>query len=309
MDDAGGLQGQGGSVPTWARFMDPGGFQALVDLVTAELERRGDAFTFDAEGGRVYLAQPEGSALGLANLAQVCHQTPLHEWPGVVAEHVGRSLDLAAEGVDTAEQMARDFDRARQCLKVRLYPSDVGGDIFLTVREPMADVRAVLVFDMPETIHSVHQDHVDAWGRPLDELFAIALANVKAGDPVDPKTFEIVPGASVSLLGGGSFFTASHALFLGDYLSPAPEAGALVAVPHRHAVVYHPIADEKVMVALNTMIPLAMGMFRDGPGSVSPHLYWWRDGCYTHLPTEVGESTIEFNPPEEFVEVLNRLVS
>lgn len=311
MSDSGSRPHQGGSVPSWARFMESGQFQALVDLVSAELERREIPFDFDVEGGLVRLPKPEndGAALGLVNLAQICHQSPFHTWPATVAQHVGRSIDLASESDGTIEELVNDFEQARKRLKFRLYPSDVGSDIFMTLVEPMSGVKAVLVFDMPETIHSVRQDHIEAWGRSLEELFAIALANVKAEDPVEQKSYSIDETASVSLLGGGSFFTASHALCLDDYLSPVPDAGALVAVPHRHAVIYHPIVDQGVVVAINTMIPMALGMFREGPGSISPNLYWWHDGHYTLLPAEIGTSTIEFKPPEEFIEMLSQFMS
>jgi hypothetical protein len=311
MGDSDNRSGEGGAVPTWARFLETGRFQALVDLVTAELERRGIPFHFDVEQGLVHLPKPESeaAALGLLNLAQICHQSPFHTWPSIVAQHVGRSLDLADETDDAIERLAADFDQARTRLKVRLYPADVGSEIFLTVREPMDGVKAVLVYDMPETIHSVRQGHVDGWGRPLEELFAIALDNVKASEPVEPKTFPIDQNAALTLLGGESYFTASHALFLGDYLDPIPEHGALVSVPHRHVVIYHPIVDQGVLLALNAMIPMTLGMFQDGPGSISPQLYWWRGGRFLLLPTEVGNSEIKFTPPDEFVALLNRVVS
>src|SRR6185312_5302861 len=115
-----------------------------------------------------------------------------------------------AESDGTIEELVHDFEQARKRLKFRLYPCEVGQDIFLTVVEPMSGVKAVLVFDMPETIHSVRQDHIEAWGRPLEELFALALTNIRADDPVDQKPYAIDATASVSLLGGGSFFPASH---------------------------------------------------------------------------------------------------
>jgi hypothetical protein len=312
MGSAGGRSGQGGLVPEWAWFLDPAQFQAFVDLVTAELERSALPYAFDVEAGVVRLPkrpEMESAALGLVNLAQVCHRTPLHTWPAIVGQHMARSLDLAREPDDSVSQIASDFDQARQRLKVRLYPADVGDDVFLTLREPMDGVRAVLVYDLPETIHSVQQEHVALWQRPLDELFAIALANVKAGDPVDRKSFPIDETAALTLLSGGSYFTASHALFLEDYLTPAPELGAIVAVPHRHALIYHPIVDQGTLVALSAMIPMARGMCRDGPGSISPHLFWWRDGRFTLLPCTVTESSVRFNPPDEFAEILSRFVT
>lgn len=305
------MGGPGRSVPHWARFMDSGSFQVLVDLIAAEFEHRAIPFEFNIDDGLIQLPErgKEGAALGLLNLAQMCHRAPLHQWPTIVAQHVSRSIDLAKECDDSLDLLAGDLEQARKHLKVRLYPSDVGSDIFLTVREPMPGVKAVLVYDLPETIHSVHADHVQAWGVSLEELFSIALANVKANDRVEPRSFPIDDTSSVMLLGGESFFTASHSLCLEEYLQPAPAEGALVAVPHRHAVVFHPINDAGVLVALTAMIPMARGMFQEGPGSISPSVYWWRGGHFTLLPAELVDGKIEFKPPEEFVEMLGRIVA
>jgi hypothetical protein len=94
---------------------------------------------------------------------------------------------------------------------------------------------------------------------------------------------------------------------LEDYVKEAP-FGALAAAPHRHAVLYHVIRDRSAIKAINAMIPAAFGMFQEGPGSISPNLYWWQSGRLTLLPSRVTAKSIEFAPPPEFVEnVLNRL--
>jgi hypothetical protein len=302
--------GAGGTLPEWAAFLKPSEFLALLDLVRAECARHGLAAELDAREGKVRVLGDTQAMrfMGLANLAQVCHQCPFHEWPGIVAEHFGRMLNALDGKEELHERLSADFGAARGLLKVRLYPADVAAHGLYTYRRPMDGVIAALVLDLPETVDSVHADQIAAWGRPLDELFAVGLENVRTGDPVEPQTYELGQGGSVRVLGGNSFFTATHALMLGDRLRPPPEHGALVAVPHRHAVIYHPIVDGTVLVAVNTMLPMARGMFQEGPGSVSPNLYWWRDGDFTLLPAEVGSSTIAFRPPEEFLAMLERVV-
>ena len=49
-------------------------------------------------------------------------------------------------------------------------------------------------------------------------------------------------------------------------------------------------------------------MYREGPGSISPHLYWWREGRFAQLPSKVTATSVTFSPPDVFVsEVLDRL--
>ncbi|MDR3637379.1 MAG: hypothetical protein P4L84_26480 [Isosphaeraceae bacterium] len=301
----------GGSVPEWASFLKPSEFLALLDLVRAEFARHGLQATLDAQEGKVRLLGDANGMrfMGLGNLSQVCHQCAFHEWPGIVSQHFDRMMH-ALDGKEALhDRLSSDFAAARPLLKVRLYPADVAEHGLYTYRAAMNDVIAALVLDLPETVDSVHEDQIAAWGRPVDELFAIGLENVRTGDPVQPQTYELGAGGSIQVLGDNSFFTATHALMLSHYVQPPPERGALVAVPHRHAVIYHPIVDQTVLVAINTMLPMARGMFQEGPGSVSPHLYWWRDGHFTLLPAEVEGNTLEFRPPEDFVAMLERVMA
>jgi hypothetical protein len=49
-------------------------------------------------------------------------------------------------------------------------------------------------------------------------------------------------------------------------------------------------------------------MYQEGPGSLSPTLYWWKPGSLTALPSKVTATSISFSPPTVFVdEVLNKV--
>ena len=63
-----------------------------------------------------------------------------------------------------------------------------------------------------------------------------------------------------------------------------------------------------MIAAVNTMLLLAQKMFVDGPGSITPELYWWRRGKLERLPVRVdAERALHFVPPDEFVKMLNQL--
>jgi hypothetical protein len=103
------------------------------------------------------------------------------------------------------------------------------------------------------------------------------------------------------------FFAASHALLLDERLPPGAEHGAVFGVPQRHAFLYAPILDLGVIQVINRMVAATSSLFDQGPGSISPSLYWWRRGSVTALLSEFDGRRVAFAPPEEFVDVLNRL--
>ena len=42
-------------------------------------------------------------------------------------------------------------------------------------------------------------------------------------------------------------------------------------------------------------------LFEEGPGSISPELYWWCDGRWTHLPLKFERGRPVHLLPREFV--------
>lgn len=115
-------------------------------------------------------------------------------------------------------------------------------------------------------------------------------------------------GTGLQAMFGDSLFVASRLLDLEHFVGPLPTSGALVAVPHRHMLVTHRIETLQVVEVLNQLIQVAHGMYREGPGSIVPHVYWWRDGePLLMIPATVDDSSINVRPPEEFVGLLNGL--
>lgn len=289
-------------VPEWARFFDKSGYRAFLEAVGADLTRRGLAHRI--EDGVVEI-EGVSERCGLLNLAQGCNQSPPEEWTALVARHFDCLLGGDAA---RAESVRADFEKAKPLLKVRLYPADtLAEDVRLVHREAFPGVIAALVLDLPETIQSLTPEHVARWGRPAEELFALGIQNVRAEGRPQPEQFGSPEEGLMTALLGDSFFTATHALFLEEIVEAGP-FGALVAVPHRHAVIAHRIADVSVASALKTLVTMAFGMFQEGPGSISPTVYWWRPGRFVAIPAEVKAKSVTITPPEEFVtEVLNRL--
>ena len=127
-----------------------------------------------------------------------------------------------------------------------------------------------------------------------------ALANLRRTERTDVENID-VGGAVLATLTGDSFFVASNLLLLGDYVAADLQWGALAAVPNRHTLVFHPIVDATALRAIDAMVVMANDMCAEGPGSISPNLFWWRDGALRTLPTRETADHYEFAPPDDFV--------
>jgi hypothetical protein len=262
--------------------------------------------------GTVQLATPDGSphTLGLLNVAQMCHQLPGEKWADQLQEHFDRMFRAQAESEAVIAAAEADFEKARPMLRVRLYPEDVRSSVageHMVARDVAPGILSTLVYDLPDTVMSVPQSHADGWGRSLDELFRAGTENARAEGRLEAVSMPLDGGAELTLLQGETFYASSHVLFLVDYLYPLSPFGALVSVPNRQAVLFHKIEDLRVIQAINTMIVLGHNLYQEGPGSISPQLYWWRDGDLTLVPSQFNNKKIDFSPPDEFVQVLNCL--
>jgi hypothetical protein len=179
-------------------------------------------------------------------------------------------------------------------------------DDLLVIRAMAAGVKAVLVLDRPDSIAFVPPEVVDKWGKSVDELFELALANVREQDKPEAN---LVKGSEIRVLTGESPFVTAWALMLGGLFDPMPRHGGLVAMPQSRVLFFLPIVDVSIAPTIGPLIALSDGLFKKGPDSLSPNLYWWHDGSLTHLPGGVSERGVEFTPPDEFLEVLQSLAA
>jgi hypothetical protein len=298
------------SVPPWADFFSLEQYQAFVAKVTAFFTQRnrkvelGDGVVFVAEEGR-----PAKHQLGLLNLAQMCARNDADEWDDIIADHF-KTLEKSHKEQKVLEERVDNFERVAELLSVRLWPDGYLKELDsakLVHRRDLPGTISALVFDLPSSIRNVTPDEAQAWGKSHDELFEIGLANVRETCIPDVSEQQLNDEVTITLLADESFFVASHALLLEDKPDLIGPFGSLVGVPHRHVLLAYPIADLRVMPALHMMIPIIHGMEREGPGSISSLLYWYKNGEFTNLPYSIKENTLNFSPPEEFVEMLHLL--
>lgn len=296
--------------PDWAHFLAEDEWRAFVAAVAGELARRD--LPYRVEDGVLWArwGGEEDEALGLTNLAQMCRAAGADSYATVIASHF--SALVAGRGDrELAGQLGADLGLARPHLKLRLYPRDTfapGTEQFV-LRDTADDLTAVLCYDLPSNVVTVAAESLGRWSVAPDELYYQALANQRRTERHPVEEIDVT-GARVKAMTGESFFVASNLLLLGDFLDEEPPFGAIAAVPNRHTLIWHPIVDPTALRAIDAMVVMAANLCAEGPGSISPHLYWWKDGVLRTLPTRETDEHYEFVPPDDFVdEVLEKLAA
>lgn len=288
-------------VPSWATFFDGDEYEEFMQVVADDLARRGEV---TIEDGVAELEIDGGGQhrLGLQNLAQLCNQVEREGWQELVREHFDRVI--VSTHTHDLDAIGRDYDQVKSIVKVRLYARESLGDLTeSTIHRDMGeDLVSVLVYDLPDAVATVPTEAPSHWPVQLDAVFELALANVLAQDEVETEVLDFDDGTKFTVMSGESFFITSHLLVLEKYLEPATTMGALVAVPDRHTLLFASIVDLSVVDTLHAMAVFAHRRHAEGPGSLSPSLYWWRDGTLLALPTEIDEDGVRFFPPNEFVQ-------
>ncbi|MFD3781098.1 immunity 49 family protein [Streptomyces sp. NPDC058612] len=164
--------------------------------------------------------------------------------------------------------------------------------------------------DRPTDVRILTDPDVERVG--LEELGRAAYENLMRV----PVTHEEIPveGTILHSFYGDSPFVGSLALYLSAAVlrvtgESLPQAGALVVMPSRHNLVYHPIADGTVIDALNSLASYALGAFEDGPGALSPQVYWWHRGGLASLTVIDGDTrSFSIQPPQPLLGLMKGLV-
>ncbi|MDL2260065.1 hypothetical protein LJB99_04255 [Deltaproteobacteria bacterium OttesenSCG-928-K17] len=289
--------------------MDRKQYDLFMDTVTNYLKASG-APPYKIDDGVVLFT--EGAALGfeqmgLLNLAQVCAGSEPEEYPERVAVHF-ESFKKSADLFKSLDDDVKDFDKIKDYLGLRLQ----GGDYTEKVndravfRKIAEDLYAHLVFDLPDTIRSVHPDEAAAWDAPEDDIFELAKANIRR-NYVSEKRWVEFKESGFWMIFGDNFFVPNIILDLEENEDLLGPQGAIVGAPHRHTALILPIRTLEVMAVIGGLMPALSKMHEEGPGSISPQMYWYKDGRFVTLPYVVKDDKIEFHSPEVFTEMLNEL--
>ncbi len=328
MGTSNGGDGKGGETPSWAA-MDETEFAAFEEALALRAAQWTEEFAvdiaLDLDGGVISF---DGRTVSLREIARLCRGKRPDDYPSLIAGHFDAFVQaLLPESDGLLAQFSEngnDFEQFRDQLKVRIYKrstllssgedsfvsrpvSQTEGDHRRRTEEP-DDLVATLVVDAPEAIFTVKRAWVEQWKKTEETLFQQAARNIARTEQPVVEDFELGESVRLRSLVGDSFFTASHVLHLSRFVDPS-EYGLIVAIPHRHAVLIHRIVDHHVLDAIEALLPVCVGMYEEGPGSVSDQLFWWRDGRLIRLPSRRHEGSRKVALPHSFVtKVLKNLM-
>jgi hypothetical protein len=238
---------------------------------------------------------------GLTNLLQEWALSDPARRADLIALHFHNLFEAESNQPRTPEEL---LPRVRPRVRNRDQP---GAVTIPSISQTIAEgVDAVLCVDLPTAVSNLQPEQAIATGRATPDLWELAIAQVDDGLAVREEEF----GDGVTAFFGESFFVASRVLDLERFAGPVAEHGALVAIPQRHMLVVHQIRTAQALAALNVMVAAADHFYRRGPGSIVPHVYWWRhDRCLLRIPAAIRDDHHYVAPPDEFVAVLNALPS
>jgi len=248
------------------------------------------------------------SSLGLSNLAQLCHQHPSSRWQSIINNHFD-SMQQTSAFESGFYKKAHDYEYASSYIGVRLYPADYIahiGEEAIIKRNITDDLIAMLVFDFPHGVCNIKPETTIQWNKTNEELFEIGRANIRKNYTSETMS-EDFNGIKIWIITGDHFFVTNSLLDLHLESIPSGAHGALIGVPHRHTLMVYPIDNLEVVTAIQPFVYVLQGLFKEGPGSLSENLYWYRNGELTTLPYSLEADSLNFSPPETFLDVLNIL--
>jgi len=226
-----------------------------------------------------------GTKFGLWNIGALCAGVDARDWPGLIDDHVRRVTTPAME----LENLTAEEFETGLCLRIADEAAVPNLDDLGYAREVAPGLIEVLSVDLPDSVATPSGDELLARGS-LTELLELGRANLRAlleSDVIDGEAVDAGRGTFTSIT-GDSFFTASLALILPETLQQFTHEedfgrGVLVALPHRHQLLYRTIDGPDVGLALDVMFAIARPAYYEASGPLSPHVYWVRKHRWTQV--------------------------
>jgi hypothetical protein len=235
--------------------------------------------------------------VALDDLRARCLLLPRKQWEDVLVEAL-QALALARESrADLA-----DLAVAGPLLRTRVQSE---GSVLADdgVHARLCDgLVEVLQVEREGALSPVPARVAEGWGVPVDELLVRGRAQVLQAEQPTVEPVDLGAEGVVAVQTTGPW-AASQLHRLGELVGET-DAGSLVALPTRHLLLAAPLRTRPgALDAAQALLLNAERLWQDGPGGLSPDLYWVRAGQVVHLP---GTPT-SLSPPVSFLTVLDAL--
>ena len=211
-----------------------------------------------------------------------------------------------------SEAAIEDFDEIKDRLRVRLYSASQVAQAGATtvVRREADDLFAGLALDLPGAAREVGADLIGRWSRPVTDVFALALANVRKEVQFEREEVETDMGLLVCLYSPNEY-ASTHALWADALVADPPRHGLLVAAPNRHEILIVPIRGLKSATCLPFLYLSAGGSFDAFPGKeISKSIFWRRsNGTLELVARESRHFHVTLEPSPEYQAMVTRFGS
>lgn len=204
------------------------------------------------------------------------------------------------------DYLYKDFDYAKQFLKVLLKADDIlpNNDDFV-FQKHFPQLLTFLVLDFEEQFHYAERKRVSEWKVEEDELFSIALNNVRQ-ENIEIKQYTFDDKYEAFALFSGDF-SASYSLLIEQELDFAiGKFGSLIALPTKGSTFLYPIETDDVLDVIVTIYPTIEQFFNEDPGNITLDFFWYYKGrfeLFGKTPNEDG--TINISKPEKLNELFH----
>jgi hypothetical protein len=286
--------------PAWASFFSTRQNSRFLDQLRDQLAKMGATSTIE-HGNVSVISGHSAHQIPLMRFAEACRGKDEAEWGSILRTELAQVL------VDFGSVEVIEFERVKDSLRLQLGAPTGLPDGATVGREDLPGIRTILVVDSPHVIRTIQPAEAAAWHRPVEELFQIASDHLRGIPPAAIEEIELNEKLTAMAITGDSPFVAAQALLLHENPKLLAPAGSIVAVPSQHILLVHPIISSAAQEALLPMAWIATRRWHEGPGSISPRLYWYTNGRFVHLPYELNGEKFSLHPPGEFAAMLATL--
>ena len=305
--DPGPPEGDPDKPPTWAESLGTRDRYERFELeVRHWFKAQGMSVVISDAVVRARSGDSRVTEVGLATIAEACASVPEEEWPALVGAHFEGLYRVHRQHQDLKTSIG-GWNEVRKLLVARIWEPESLGETrsAMICREDLPGLVTTLALNLSDHIRSVTVEEAQEWGRSTDTLFETAIDNVEALTTVDVSPIDPAQPDGIYSIFAESVLVAARALRFERFEQLHGQLGTLVSLPVRHAILAVPLRTrETILQSLASLIPVTQQLEREGPGSVSGRVFWWKDKVWREVGYAIKGDRLEVAPPQELIDLI-----